>query len=386
MVHYFEMKTELIQYSVESGWSTKSFPQLDSARTLVMLFGAQKFLNHPEIFGELFDAFPNSHFIGCSTAGEILNDRVMDDTLVGVIVRFDYTDLAVADSQIRDQGDSYSAGALLGRKLRLPGLKAIFVLSDGTAVNGTELIQGINSEVDPSVVITGGLAADGNRFSKTWTLSNSGLASGTVCGVGFYGNRIQVRFGSQGGWDIFGPERKVTRSHKNILYELDSKPALDLYKEYLGDRAVGLPATGLLFPLSLSAKKADEKNLVRTILSMDEYSKSLTFAGDIPQGSTVQLMKANFDRLIYGALLAVHQLGNLALSGSDSILTIAVSCVGRKLILGERTEEEVEAVHSVLPNYARQIGFYSYGELSPHPNGRCDLHNQTMTLTVLYEV
>jgi hypothetical protein len=207
-----------------------------------------------------------------------------------------------------------------------------------------------------------------------------------VCGVGFYGNRIRVHFGSQGGWDIFGPERKVTRSHKNILYELDSKPALDLYKEYLGDRAIGLPATGLLFPLSLGAQNADEKNLVRTILSVDEYSKSLTFAGDIPQGATVQLMKANFDRLIYGALLAAHQLGNLASSGADSILSIAVSCVGRKLILGERTEEEIEAVYSILPKHVRQIGFYSNGELSPHPNGRCDLHNQTMTLTVLYEV
>ena len=66
-------------------------------------------------------------------------------------------------------------------------------------------------------------------------------------------------------------------------------------------------------------------------------------------------------------------------------LAIAISCVGRRLVLGERTEEETEATLDVLPDGTQQIGFYSYGEISPLSSGRCDLHNQTMTLTTISE-
>jgi hypothetical protein len=59
--------------------------------------------------------------------------------------------------------------------------------------------------------------------------------------------------------------------------------------------------------------------------------------------------------------------------------------VGRRLVLGSRTEEEIEATLEVLPKGTQQIGFYSYGEISPYTAGTCDLHNQTMTLTTLSE-
>lgn len=379
------MKIELIHYSMESGWSSEAFRLLDSPRTLLIVFGAQHLLDRPGIFTDLFEAFPNSHVLGCSTAGEILGIKVHDHSLVGAIIRFDHTDINTAESRIRDREDSFSAGALLARKLRGPGLKAVFLLSDGIHVNGTELIQGMNSELDESVTVTGGLAGDGDRFKQTWILDDGGLMSGMVCGVGFYGDRIHVRSGSRGGWDIFGPERKITRSQKNILYELDSKPALQLYKAYLGDRAAGLPATALLFPLSIRVEDSPENNLVRTVLSVDEEDQSMTFAGDIPQGSSAQLMMANFDRLVDGAITAANQIGPLEGIPGESILSIAVSCVGRRLILGERTEEELEAVLSVLPPGTQQIGFYAYGELSPRKEGKCVLHNQTMTLTIIYE-
>jgi hypothetical protein len=179
-------------------------------------------------------------------------------------------------------------------------------------------------------------------------------------------------------------ERLVTRSRANVLFELDGKPALQLYKEYLGDRASGLPATGLLFPLTLRAARDDDKRLVRTILAVDEATQSMTFAGDVPQGYYAQLMHANFDRLIQGA-------GEAALSTrgdgapAPAPLAIAISCVGRRLVLGERAEEETEAVLEVLPPHTQQIGFYSYGEISPYASGHCDLHNQTMTLTTISE-
>jgi hypothetical protein len=210
------------------------------------------------------------------------------------------------------------------------------------------------------------------------------LQTGYVTAVGFYGDRIRIGHGSKGGWDRFGPERLVTRSNGNVLYELDGRPALGLYKEYLGDRASGLPATGLLFPLSLRASSADSKSLVRTILAVNEEDQSLTFAGDIPKGFLAQLMKANFDRLVHGASEAASST-RLSVDGPGPTLAIAISCVGRRLVLGERTEEEIEATMDALPKGTRQIGFYSYGEISPYATGSCDLHNQTMTLTTLSE-
>jgi hypothetical protein len=263
-------------------------------------------------------------------------------------------------------------------------LKGILVFSDGLRVNGSELVRGLNSEVSTSVVVTGGLAGDGDRFRRTWVLQDRWPQTGFVTAVGFYGDRIRIGHGTKGGWDRFGPERRVTRSKKNILFELDDRPALQLYKDYLGDRASGLPATGLLFPLALRTNNTDTKSLVRTILAVNEPEQSLTFAGDIPEGSLAQLMKANFDRLIQGASEAAS-FTKLSAGGCACTLAIAISCVGRRLVLGSRTEEEIEATLDVLPKGTQQIGFYSYGEILPYMAGTCDLHNQTMTLTTLSE-
>jgi hypothetical protein len=265
-----------------------------------------------------------------------------------------------------------------------PDLRGVIVISDGLGVNGSELLRGLSAILPPSVVVTGGLAGDGARFTRTWILHEGAPVSGRVSAVGLYGERIEIGHGSKGGWDIFGPERVVTRATGNVLYELDGRPALDLYKEYLGELAAGLPANALLFPLSLRRSHTEETRLVRTILGISDADRSMTFAGDIPAGSLVQLMRANFDRLIDGAAEAARLTRGSSPFDSQS-LTIAVSCVGRRLALGERAEEEVEAVLDTLPAGAHLVGFYSYGEISPYASGRCELHNQTMTLTQLRE-
>jgi hypothetical protein len=210
------------------------------------------------------------------------------------------------------------------------------------------------------------------------------MKSGHVCAVGFYGDQIGFGHGSRGGWDILGPEREVTRSDANVLYELDGQPALQLYKKYLGDRADGLPATGLLFPLAIRNEKEVDGDTVRTILAVNEDDQSITFAGDVPTGSFVRLMRANFDRVIEGASDASADVDTQSYS-SGPILNVAISCVGRRLVLGPRSEEEIEAAMDALPEDTKQIGYYSYGEISPLASGKCDLHNQSMTLTAIWE-
>jgi hypothetical protein len=331
---------------------------------------------------ELTQAYPLARVVGCSSAGEITGPHITDGGLAVGVARFDRTELRVAQVAMERQSSSRSSGVQLGEALNGPGLRAVFVLSDGLAVNATELLGGLHSVLPQGVTVTGGLAGDGSRFEHTLVLANGSVASNMVTAVGLYGDALQVGHGSRGGWDVFGPERVVTRSQRNVLYELDGHPALSLYKTYLGERAEGLPATALLFPLALRTSSADEP-LVRTILSVNEAEQSMTFAGDLPEESIVQLMRANFDRLIDGA----SQAGRLASDPGDRpSLSVAISCIGRRLVLGERTEEELDAVLESLPAGAPLVGFYSYGEISPLTPGQCgSLHNQTMTLTRYWE-
>jgi len=363
------MILQTLSYFADGGWSEDIDASNDSPQTLVVAFGAPRFATDSTPFLELRAKLPNAHIIGCSTAGEI-HDRAT---------------LRSASASVRKPNDSFGAGLEIGRTLADPQLRGVLLLSngDGIGVNGSELVYGINEIIGGRAIVTGGLAGDGSRFEKTWVLHENRPASGVVAAVGLYGDSLQLGHGSKGGWDIFGPERIVTRSTANVLYELDGRPALQLYKEYLGDRASGLPATGLLFPLALRASSDSDKKLVRTILAVDEAAQSLTFAGDIPQGALAQLMRANFDRLVEGASDAALMTRKHDHDGP--VLSIAISCVGRRLVLGERVEEETEAVLEALPATTRQIGFYSYGEISPHTDGACDLHNQTMTLTTIAE-
>lgn len=372
----------------DSSWSPAAISELDSPETLLVLFGASGLIDTPDRIRQVLDACPQSHVIGCSTSGEIHGSEISDDSLVVAAVRFKKTPVRTAQAAVRDPQDSYATGVAIAAQLNRPSLRAIVVLSDGLHVNGSELVKGLNDAFNGTVVITGGLAGDGANFKRTWVIKDRVPQSGYVTAVGLYGEHVRIGNGSKGGWDKFGPERLVTKSHGNVLYELDGRPALHLYKEYLGDRAAGLPATGLLFPLAIRTSPSEGKSLVRTILAVDEATQSMTFAGDIPQGVFAQLMRANFDRLIQGASDAA----TLTTNGHGSshpetpTLSIAISCVGRRLVLGERTEEETEATLEILPKGSRQIGFYSYGEISPYESGACDLHNQTMTLTTITEV
>ena len=353
-------------------------------RTLGIVFGPSNALDNPAFFDRLRERLPEVHLIGCSTAGEIHHNRIDDESLVLALLQFEHSQVRSCSTRVETAAASRHAGIHLAEALDAPDLQAVFVLSDGLCVNGSELIGGLNSILGSRVVVTGGLAGDGPRFERTWVLDGGGVGNRKAAAVGLYGDRLRIRYGSRGGWDKFGIVRAVTRAEGNTLYELNGRPVLDLYKEYLGERAADLPASALLFPLAILSDREEEQRVVRTVLSVDEENNSMTFAGDIPVGARVQLMRANLERLIDGATEAALAIGK-SLPEKTPGLLIAISCVGRRLVLGERTEEELESVLEELPGLSRQIGFYSYGEISPVSRGPCELHNQTMTLTFIGE-
>ncbi|MBS0271848.1 MAG: FIST C-terminal domain-containing protein [Proteobacteria bacterium] len=380
------MELETFTYTIGKGWSVKNFPNLDSDQTLILIFAAPELIDDPSPIQELSKHYPLSKIIGCSSAGEIAGANIRDKSLSVAVARFKSTPLEIVKSNLLTMKDSFNAGREIAQQLKRKNLRGILVLSDGLSANGSELVNGLNTAMDGNVVITGGLAGDGPRFKETWVIFKDKIFKNSVVAVGFYGDNVQIGYASQGGWDVFGPERYITRSKNNILYELDSKPALALYKEYLGEKSNGLPSTGLLFPLAIRKNESDTKHLVRTILAVNEEEQSLTFAGDMPIGYLAQLMRANFDRLIDSAGAAGEAVTNkIQRTKEGPILAVAISCVGRRLLLGERTEEETEVLLGTLPQGTKQIGFYSYGEISPNVFGTCDLHNQTMTLTTFSE-
>jgi hypothetical protein len=381
------MRIEQRRWTPDAGWAVTHPAEWPGFRPhLVLLFGGTGLFDDRAALSALREAYPATEIAGCSTAGEIRGLGITLEEGVATALQLESAGahVEVVTEPLSGASDSEEAGRRIAAKLAKGGLAYVLVLSPGLDVNGSALVRGLHAGLPEGVIITGGLAGDGDRFGRTLVWSAEGSSTSTVLVVGFYGDDLHVGHGSLGGWDPFGPDRLITRSDGNVLYELDGKPALALYRQYLGEHAAGLPASGLLFPLSLKQPDSNER-VVRTILAIDEAAGSLTFAGDVPAGSYARLMKANFDRLVDGAAQA-GSASRAMLRDSAPELAILISCVGRRLVLQQRTEEEVEAVHDVLGGDPVMTGFYSYGEISPHnPSARCALHNQTMTVTTLRE-
>jgi hypothetical protein len=354
---------------------------------LVLVFACVEAMRRPGFADAISRALPQARRVGCSTAGEISAEGVGDHGAVITALRFDGAadDFRTAAAELGSMADSMAAGQRLAAQLAGPGLHSVLVLAQGVQINGSALIKGMTETLGPGVTLSGGLAGDGGAFERSFVLFDDRVCSRLVAGIGFYGETLRLAHGSFGGWQPFGPARKVTRAQGNVLYELDGEPALDIYRRYLGEYAKDLPSSGLLFPFSMLGADHHEVGLIRTILGIDEHSSSLVLAGDVIENGCLRLMHASTNALIAGAEAAAR--AALAMQGSRQPgLALLVSCVGRKLVMGGRVDEEVEAVASVFGTDATIAGFYSNGEISPYvASQECRLHNQTMTITCLYE-
>ncbi len=379
------MKTFQVTYPSAKASENFRVDQIPFTPNMILIFGSRQTLTQSHLVKAIRDAFPGSILTGCSTSGEISGTNVNDHTLSLTAVEFEKTNIVYHEADIRDFNNGIEAGKYLAQQFVGEGLKHIFILSEGLNVNGTELVNGLRDNLKEGVAVTGGLAGDGPDFNKTVIVSNSGhIKDNIITAIGFYGEHINIGCGSFGGWDSFGIERSVSKSKGNVVYEIDNTPALELYKSFLGDKANELPASGLLFPVNMRAER-DGVPVVRTILAVDEEKQSLTFAGDIPEGSYIRLMKANIDRLISGAEEAAR-ISIDPLPETTPDLAVLISCVGRKLVLKQLIEEEVEAVQDIVGAKTTLTGFYSYGEIAPFlKGGLCELHNQTMTITTFKE-
>ncbi|MEI7843213.1 MAG: FIST N-terminal domain-containing protein [Gallionellaceae bacterium] len=371
------MQIAQIRWTNNSGWD--AVPSFAAQADLVLAFADVDFFTSADCYAQIKSMFPKAAIAGCSSSGSVLGVEISDGDIVLTAIKLDKSKVRLVSEDINPAKTTGELGQELMAKLAAPDLKHVFVLSDGLQVNGSELAQGLNQA---GISVTGGLAGDGTRFGKTWVMADAPAAAGRVAAIGFYGE-VSVKSGCFAGWEEFGAERWVTKSIGNVVYEIDNEPALTLYKKYLGELASELPASGLRFPLSIQANK-NELPLTRTLLAVDEAQQSLTFAGDVPQGYLCKLMRTNLDNLIDSAGLAAEHA--MSVQSNATGLCLVVSCVGRRLVMGQLTEEELDIVQEKLGDATAITGFYSYGELAPFSDVlQCQLHNQTMTLTTLYE-
>ncbi len=378
------MKISQIAYQFQSWSSIRKDDGFSAEKAqLVLAFGERNLFETVAVYSYLRTQFPHAHIVINSTSGEIFNDMVYDDTIIATAIEFSSTQVKVVKKEIQDHTQSFEMGKSIAHELIAEGLNNILLISDGGRVNGSELVRAFNEETAYKIPVTGGLAGDQARFEKTLVGLNAEPTEGQIVGIGFYGKALKIGHGTMGGWDVFGPEREITGAQYNVLYSIGDKPALDLYKEYLGKYASELPGAALLFPLSLRDEASDE-TVVRTILSINEAEKSMTFAGEMPKGAYIRFMKANFDHIIDASASAAEDaLTNVQ---NEPDLAILISCVGRKLVLGTRIDEEVEAAREIFGEKTAITGFYSYGEISPlQAEVKCQLHNQTMTITTFIE-
>lgn len=376
------MKIDTLNYDEEQWILTASNIDNKKDTSIVFLFGDSKILKSEQSFNLIKERYPTAQIVGASSSGNILGAEISNSPIIATAVQFEKGSIAVSKIDFSIDDDVEELSKTLIDQLPSADLKHVFVISDGLNINGSELVRGIN-KTSSGFTVTGGMAGDGELFQETWVVANEPAQQYQIVAIGFYGDHFSITTGCHAGWSSFGAERIVTKSSTNVLYELDNQPALDLYKEYLGEFAKDLPHSGMRFPLNIKeGENAGE--VIRTLLGIDEESKSITFAGDIPEGYIVRLMKPDIDVLIDGSVAVAD---DIHIINSEPALGLVVSCVGRRIVMKEIVEEELEVIQDALGNNIQLTGFYSYGEIAPLQNDllHCQLHNQTMTLTAIYE-
>lgn len=373
-----------MKWTDAAGWQGCTPGKLGLSAQLVLIFGDMLLLKERKCFDEIAAAYPNAAICGCSTAGEIFDTQVNDHSLSIAAIKFDSTKIATAYAKLNQFNDSFEAGNTLAGMLNTDGLSHVMVFSTSKGVNGSAFIRGITQNLPSKVALTGGVATDYNSFGDSVVVCDGIPDDNLAVAIGFYGEHLSVGYASCSGWDSFGPERLVTKSHENTLYELDGKSALELYKKYLGEYADGLPETALFFPLKLRSPDGN-RGVVRSVCSIDEENQSIVSKGEIPVGYYARMMLANYDHLIDGAADAAR-LSCEAIGEKEPGIAIVISCLARKMVLRQRVEEETEVIRETLGANTLITGFYSFGEIAPFTNDtQCEFHNQSITITMFQE-
>jgi hypothetical protein len=337
-----------------------------------------------ELLAGICSIIETPNLIGCTTDGEISDMGLTSGSAVLGGFFSDHIECCVVSSENIDR-NSEQAGKDLARKLP-DSVKYIQLLSDGLTGNGCALLRGIFSVLEEGVSVVGGTAGDAGQFLQTWQFAGNRVLTNSAVALGFMGE-FKVSEGIQAGWSPIGLPKKVTRASGNILYELNGEPALEVFKRFLGKHAVGLPAVGVEYPLGIISRCADGSEddyyLLRATMSVNHDDGSLGFAGEIPEGSMVQLTCGDISSILEATRKAVA-IAREGLGDTPPGMVFYFGCNARKTVLGLRTKEEYALIREGFGRDVPILGFYTYGEFCRVGcGGPCLLHNETAVVSVL---
>lgn len=359
--------------------------------TFIMLFASPTVYNQEELVTALKSLDPSVVVIGCSTAGEITSAGGSLDSSVALMTIFADQMKFVSGIGNNIKEDARGAGKELAQSIMgIDGKpRAAIVLPDGLAGNGADIVRGVLDVFGQDFMVAGGSAGDDYLFKQTYEYYGDKVVSGSVVGVGLYGN-FAFGVGVRHGWIPIGSSRIATKSEGNVLYELDGKPAIQIYEENFGkernlvDKTEPLARLAITYPLGIPAPNKDGY-LIRDPITVDDRG-AITCAAEIPQGSEVSIMIGSTEEAIDAAEDAARK-ALAQVEGRPIRAAFLFNCIARKKLLMAKKQTEIDRIQGILGKDVPLIGFYTYGEQAPLGGEiiTCSFHNETDVIFLLAE-
>lgn len=378
--------------AIDEAFASASVSLQGKSPSFMLLFASPAY-DQEKLLNALRAKAPGAVIVGCSTSGEITSVAgSLDHSIALLTIASDQMKfVAGVGHNIAD--DPRKAGQALAEDIQrnAGGVKpkACIMLPDGLAGNGADVVRGILDVYGQDFMVAGGSAGDDYQFKKTYQYYGDSVLSGSVVGVGLYGD-FELGIGVRHGWIAIGSARIATRSEGNTLYELDGKPAISLYEDYFGkdrpliDNNEPFAKLAVTYPLGIPAPNKDGY-LIRDPLQVKENG-AIVCAAEIPQGSEVFLMIGSKEEAVEAAVDAANK-ALAQLHGKTPKVALLFNCIARKKLLLLKKQEEIDKIHAVLGKNVPLIGFYTYGEQAPLGGEvvTCSFHNETDVIFVLTE-
>jgi hypothetical protein len=362
---------------------------------VLIVFGSPRF-DHGQLLAGIMSVTGDIPMVGGTTAGEISISGFSTQSVVIMALSSDTLDFATGIGMNMSQDEAACAVALVDdirHKISIKEALSLLIFPDGMGGDGVKVIEGLHSVLGTGFEIVGGYLGDDENFETTFQYFNGKVYKNAIPGLLICGKKgFRTGIGVRSGFESIGNRFYCTDAEDNVVKKFDNEPALDLYKELLGEeRSKRLPGVCLEYPFGLIDEKASiagkEYFQLRCGLVVDHEEGTIALAASIPEGSAITLTAASRGDIINGAKLAAEQ-AKESLKDARPQAILMFSCVGRKLVLGRRTQEEVAVVKKILGEDVPLIGFYTYGEIGPIDKMKEELaitkfHNETVVLWVL---
>jgi len=314
---------------------------------------------------------------GASASGEITNDEVHEDSIAVMLLDIsrDAYRLNVFDGKGKTSNQVGQSVAEWAETVYDD--PACMVMSAGFRADGDQIVNGIIYAMERQIPLFGGFAGTdpGIAAPETFVFDSSQVLADGVVALIFDRNAIELQGIAASGWKGIGTPKTITKAEGNIVYRIDDEPALDIYDKYLN---IGDDTT-LAIEYPLVWIREDGSSVMRAAMSIND-DKSIVYAGTVPEGAKVRFGMSPGSEIIEHAIEHMSKFRQQVPRGDAIVL---FSCRARHLALGPMVEDEISAIRKLWD--VPLVGFFTFGEIGPGAEGRCDFHNYTLVPVLIHE-